>query len=331
MFFEDGTDTHQFRMGFGHHLGQFGNGSGSTDTGHHVFALRVHEEFTVEFLLACSRVTREGDAGTGFFTRVAEHHGLYIDGGTPFGRNIVLAAVNDSPVIVPGAEYGTDGALQLFPRAFREFLAHAVLDEFLETGNEFLQVVGSQFRIFDFGFAMAFYLDLGNGGFKGVMIFSGGFLHSENDVAVHLNKTAVAVPSETGIAGSLGKGCNTLVIQAEIQNRIHHAGHGFASSGTDSHEKGHVFRIAELGAHDSLHVGNTSLDVGFHGCGISAPVVVVIRTNFRRNGKSGRHGQTDTGHFSKVGTFATEQVFHAGVTFGSPSAKGIYNLVRGSA
>ena len=40
----------------------------------------------------------------------AEHHGLHVDGGAPFGRDAVFLAVNDGAVIVPGTEHGGDPA-----------------------------------------------------------------------------------------------------------------------------------------------------------------------------------------------------------------------------
>ena len=47
-------------------------------------------------------------------------------------------------------------------------------------------------------------------------------------IGIHLDEAAVAIPCESGIAGNLGQRLHRFVIQAEIENRIHHAGHGGA-------------------------------------------------------------------------------------------------------
>ena len=71
------------------------------DTGHDIFALRVHQEFAEQFFLAGRRVAREGHASTGIVAAVPEHHALNSDGCAKVMRNIVDFAVKDSPFIVP--------------------------------------------------------------------------------------------------------------------------------------------------------------------------------------------------------------------------------------
>ena len=60
-------------------------------------------------------------------------HRLDVDGGAPFGGDVVFAAINDGAVVHPGAEHGARGAAELVPRIVREYLAGALLHERLET------------------------------------------------------------------------------------------------------------------------------------------------------------------------------------------------------
>ena len=214
--FQHFADAHQFIEGGGHHVVKGRYGSRRTHAGHHVFTLGVHQEFTVKFVFAGSGVAGERHAGTGFFTRVAEHHGLHVDGGAPFGRDTVFLAVNDGAVIVPGTEHGADGALELFPGAFREFMAGAFQHQRLEAGDQFLQVIRGELGVFHVRVAVAFFLDGGDGGFKGFVVFIRVLLHAQHHVAVHLDEAAVAVPCEAGVAGGLYHGFHGFFIQAEV-------------------------------------------------------------------------------------------------------------------
>ena len=327
--FQHFADAHEFIEGGGHHVVKGCHGSGRADAGHHVFTLGVHQEFAVEFVFAGSGVAGERHAGTGFFTRVAEYHGLHVDGGAPFGGNAIFLAVNDGAVIVPGTEHSADGTLELFPRAFREFMTGAFQHQLLEAGDKFLQVVRGKLGVFHVG--AAFFLDGGNGGFKGFVVFIRVLLHAQHHVAVHLHEAAVAVPRKAGVAGGLHHGFHGFFIQAEVQNRVHHAGHGFPGAGTHGHQQGHGFRVAKLAAQDLFHLGNAFLDLGVKLGGIGAVVVVVIGANFRGDRESGRNRQADAGHFREVGALAAQKIFHAAIAVSGPSAEGIDEFVSGCA
>ena len=325
--FQHFANAHQFIEGGGHHFMKGSNGGGRTHAGHDVFTLGVHQEFAIEFVFAGGGVAGERHAGTGFLTRVAEDHGLHVDGGAPFGRNAVFLAVHDGAVIVPGTEHGANGSLKLFPGAFREFMAGAFQHQGLEAGDKFLQVIGGELGVFHVLAAEAFFLDGGDGGFKGFVVFIRGFLHTQHHVAVHLHEAAVAVPGEAGVVRSLHHGFHGFFIQAEVQNRVHHAGHGFTGAGTHGHQQGHSFRIAELASQDLFHFGNAFLDLRVKLGGISAAVIVVVSANLRRDGESGRDRKADAGHFRKVGALAAQKIFHAAIAVGGPSAERIDEFV----
>lgn len=129
-----------------------------------------------------------------------------------------------------------------------------------------------------------------------------------------------------GVVRSLHHGFHGFFIQAEVQNRVHHAGHGFTGAGTHGHQQGHSFRIAELAPQDLLHSGNAFLDLRVKLGGISAAVIVVVSANLRRDGESGRDRKADAGHFRKVGALAAQKIFHAAIAVGGPSAERIDDL-----
>ena len=73
------------------------------------------------------------------------------------------------------------------------------------------------------------------------MIFAFALLHAHDHVAIHLDEAAITIPRETFVFRRLRQRENGFVIQAEVQNRIHHARHRIARAGTNGHEQRHRF------------------------------------------------------------------------------------------
>ncbi len=115
---------------------------GSAHTRHHILALRVHQILAVELLGARRRVARKGNAGTGVVAHVSEHHRLHVDRRADGIVNLLLAAVDDGSLVVPGAEDGLDGALQLLHHVLREGPAGLGECMRLELLAQLLQAVG---------------------------------------------------------------------------------------------------------------------------------------------------------------------------------------------
>ena len=67
------------------------------------------------------------------------------------------------------------------------------------------------------------------------MIFTFTLLYAEYNVAIHLDKAAVAIPGEAFVAGSLDEGDDRLIVETKIENRIHHTGHGIAGTRANRH------------------------------------------------------------------------------------------------
>ena len=70
---------------------------------------------------------------------------------------------------------------------------------------------------------------------------------AEHDAAIHLDEAAIAVPGEARIAGALGEAFDGLVVEAEIEHGIHHAGHRHARAGAHRDQQ-RIRRVAEAQA-----------------------------------------------------------------------------------
>ena len=143
---------------------------------------------------------------------------------------------------------------------------------------------------------------------EGFVIFVGTLLDVHDHVAVHLDKAAVAIPGEAVVAGGAGEGEDGFVVEAEVEDGVHHAGHGVACAGADGDEERQFCFVAELAAHDFFHVGDGGFGLGFKVFGVGLFVFVVVGADFGGDGEAWRNGESDAGHFGEAGAFAAEEV-----------------------
>ena len=52
------------------------------------------------------------------------------------------------------------------------------------------------------------------------------FRNLQHDIAEHLNQSAVGIGCKARIIAALGQGLHAFVVQSQIEDRIHHSGHG---------------------------------------------------------------------------------------------------------
>ncbi len=52
------------------------------------------------------------------------------------------------------------------------------------------------------------------------------FIDLEHNVTEHLNQSAIGVIRKTRIVRALGECLDALVVETEVEDRVHHAGHG---------------------------------------------------------------------------------------------------------
>ena len=153
-------------------------------------------------------------------------------------------------------------------------------------------------------------------GFEGIDVLFVFGLHAEHDVAVHLYETTIGVVDEVGVARLGRQACGNFVVETEVQDCVHHAGHGSTGTGTYGNQQG-IRGIAEFAIHAGFRFGDgCSHRFGefCHDGVLTNTVIVVARCGGDR--KTGRNGHTDFIHFGKVRTFTTEQITHGCVAFG---------------
>ena len=214
--FHTSDGGHELFINFGHTTFEFVDVKRSTNASDDVFALGVGEEFGVDLLFAGSRVTGEGDAGAGIFTHVAEDHRLDVDGGAPFVGDAIHLTIDVGAGVVPAAEDSGDSFAELFIRIGREFFAEDGFVVFLVFGDEALELLGRNFGI---ELIAILFLEF----VKHLVHRGSGVAFS--DVGEHQDEAAIGVPGETVIAGKFGEFFNDDIVEAEVEDGVHHARH----------------------------------------------------------------------------------------------------------
>ena len=236
MVFQTVGNVHKLCITLRQILCQLGDRLRSTDAGYNVFALGINQVLAKNTLFAGGRVTGKCHAGTGGITHVAEYHGLDIDCGTPVTRDIIHTTVYNGTWVIPGTEYCLDSLHQLYLRVLRELLAHFFLINCLIPCDDLLQVLCGQVSII---FCTLGFLDFVQNTFKDL------FAHLHNDIGEHLDKPTVRIVSKPRIAGFLCKAFDRNIIQAKVQNGIHHARHRCPGTGAYRYQQ-RIGLIAEL-------------------------------------------------------------------------------------
>ncbi len=212
----------------------------------------------------------------------------------------------------------------MLDRIVGEVLARTVLDGAFEACNKELELVHIEVLIqFDAADLFHFVDD----GLKRVNLgFVGGF-HAQYHVAVHLYETAVAVVYEVRVVGFLDHAFSHYIIEAEVEDGIHHTGHGSACAGANADQQ-RVGRVTEFAVHQGLDVLDSCQYIiveEFHDFLLAYLVVLVA--NISCDGESGRNRNTDKVHLCAVSAFTTQFGAHRGVALCFAVTKGVNSFL----
>ena len=309
---EAGCDLNELIVDLGHLLMQLADGRGSTDTSDDILALGIDQVLAHQLLLAGGGVTGEGNAGAGTHTGVTEGHLLHVDSGAPLVGDLVHLTINVGAGVVPRTEDGLDSADQLLFGVLGELFALLLQVNLLEFLDQFLQVVGVQLNVLLHALALLHGVDA---------LLKEALAQLHDDVRVHLDEAAVAVVGKAGVVGLLGQAFNSLVVQAQVQDGVHHAGHGLTCAGTDGNQQG-VLDGAEGLTSLLLKDAHVFEDVRLDLIVDFAVVGVVLGAGLGGDGEALWNRHTGVGHLGQAGALTTQSVLHGGLV----AAEGVMAL-----
>ena len=306
VIFKDLADFLELLVHLGEHARHLCDGHGRTHARDDVLALCVGEELAHEALFARGGIAGERNARAAVVAHVAERHHLHVDRRAPAVGDVVVHTVDVRAGVVPRTEHRLDRLKELFLGVGGEVLAKLLLVLRLELVGELLQVLRREFDVLRDALLLLHLVD---------ELFEVLLAHFHDDVGEHLDESSVAVIRPAGVARLLGKRLHDFLVKAEVEDRVHHAGHGRARTRTDGDEE-RVLLIAELLAADLFHLVDVLHDLRLDPGVDLTTVLIVLRAGFRRDREALGHGEADVRHLCKVCALAAEKLAHLRITFG---------------
>ena len=193
----------------------------------------------------------------------------------------------------------------------RKRLAGLLLHQLLVVRDHGLQV----FRV-----QVGIQLDLALG-FTSIEHFIERMLaHVQHHVAEHLDEAAVAIVRKAFIAALGDQTAHGLVVQAQVQDGVHHARHAELCAGADADQQ-RVLRIAQLLAHALFKQRQRLVYFLLNLVRRLVAILEIHVADLRRNGETGGHGQPRARHLRQACTLAAQRVFHLAVAIGGTRAE----------
>ena len=125
-------------------------------------------------------------------------------------------------MIVPGQEDRADGAPQLLQNILGKILPGRLAHDAFVRAHKLTKVLRGNLRIAPGADSIA----------KGEeLVLELLPFDIQDDVGVHLNEAPIGIQGESFVIRRFGQSLHSLVVEAEIEDRVHHAGHGSARAG----------------------------------------------------------------------------------------------------
>ena len=258
-----------------------------TYPGNHVLTLGGDEELAVEALFPVGRVAREGHARGAALAHVAEHHGLDVDGRAPVGGNIVELAIDNRALVLPGCKDRGYCTPELLLGVGGEGAPRPLLYDTFETGDQPFEVGSGELGV---ELHLALLLQLFYRGLEGVGLCGCLGTETHHDIGVHLYEAAITVPGKPLVAGRLGQALYRLVVEAEVEDGVHHAGHRGRCARTHRHQQ-RVTSVPEAALHFGLERRKRLFDLLGKPGRIAVTGGIVELADLGGNGEPGRNGQ----------------------------------------
>ena len=270
---------------------------GHADAGHDVLALRVLQEVAVRQALARRRVARERDTRARVVALVAEHHRLHVDRRAEVVGDALEAAVVAGPLAVPRLEHGLDRVPELLLGIGRELDAVLGPDDALERLDQSGEILGRELGLD----ADAPLVD------EIVQrLLEQVARHVQDDLGEHLHEAAVRVVREALVLCLARQALHRLVVQAEVQHRVHHPGHRERRARAHGHEQ-RVLRVAEPLRRLLLERFARGGDLVHQPFGQAVDELHVVVARVGRDREAGRDRQPEVRHLGEVGALAAQE------------------------
>jgi len=270
-----------------------------------VLTLGVLQVVAVDTLGSGGRVTRERHPRARVRGHISEDHRADVDRGAEVGGDPFLAAIQDRAIGVPRVEDSPYGEVHLFARLLRELPPGVLAHDPLVRLDQRPQVTGVQIEIVVRAL-----------GLLGVVQRTLEELAPdiENGLAEHLDQPPVGVERKSLVAGLLRQPQDRLVVEPDVQDGVHHPGHGELAAGAHRDQQ-RVVNLSKRLAHRLLERVEVLADLSVQRGRLGA----VGEIDFARlcgDDEPRRHRQPHSRHLRQVCPLASEQILEVLVAFG---------------
>ena len=208
-----------------------------------------------------------------------------------------ILAVVARALAVPRLEHRLDRVPQLLVRIVREVDAGLLAHDALEAVDEPGEVVGAELGLDREALRLDEVVQ---------RLLEQVAGHVEHDLAEHLHEAAVRVVREPLVVRLLREPLHGVVVEAEVEDRVHHPGHRERRTRAHRHEQ-RIGSLAELLAHLRLERVPGGGDF-VHQAGRQRVAAGHVRVaGLGRDREPGRNGQAEVGHLGEVRALAAEQ------------------------
>ena len=297
MVFKASGNGFKFHVRSGHFRFQLENVFGQSNSRHNIFALRVGEVISFNFILTCASVAGHGDTGGAVVAHVAENHRYNADSSTQVMRNSGGVAVVNSPFAIPAFKNRLGCQTELFVRVCRKFM-------FGMASENFLEFFGNGSPVFAGNLCIAINSCTLSG--CSDHFFKVRIRNVHDHASKHLNQSAIGIVNKSFIFGKPYHAFCGFIVQTNVQNRIHHARHGKLGARPAGDQK-RVFRIAEYFSCSGFNLMKGLNLLVPHAFGKNTACGQVCIAGFCGYGKSRGYGDINSGHFRKVCTLAAQK------------------------
>ncbi len=222
-------------------------------------------------------------------------------------------------MVLPRLEDRRDRARELRLRVAREVLPGLFLHDRFEGGDELLQLLGGELGVRHLPLEL---FGVHTGRIDPLRLRRVGadlierrleprLLHPERDVRVHRDEAPVGVVGEARVLRPPREPLRRRVVQAQVQDRVHHPRHRGARPRTHAHEE-RVRRIAKRHPDALLDPSERREDV-LLGLGRELPVLDERRALFGRDREPRGDGKSEARHLGEPGPFSAEEVTPLGI------------------
>ena len=247
---------------------------------------------------AGGRVARERDARARVVADVPEHHLHDVHRRAHVVGDLVRAPVDLGPRRVPRVEDRPHGALELVTRLLRKRVARVLAVDVLEAGHELAEIGGGEVDVLHGVASRLQRLELA---------LEELGVEARDDVTEHLDQAPVGVEREALVAGRPRKAFDRLVVQAQVEDRVHHPGHRDRSARAHGDEQ-RVGRVPEALPGGLLERADMLLDLLVEPRGRLAAEAHVLAAGLRRHREARRDGQPERGHLGQADALPPEEV-----------------------